>query len=206
MKLNHAATVTGEGYGYVYVMSYPSSDKVKIGHALNPSVRAKNIGGTLAPEQPVIELLFWCSERREDVEREAHKRLADYRHNGEWFTIGISRALEVVRQAASKVDVAAELVHDRNEWEAKKAQKLAEEEQQRVAQLVKGQGDKYDAAERSFYAMPSSERLKVAFDECNKFIALLTQHYPERVDSAASLLNLRISRMYAELASSSAKA
>ena len=200
MKLNHAATVTGEGYGYVYVMSYPGSDKVKIGHTLNPSVRAKNIGGTLAPEQPVIELLFWCSERREDVERAAHKRLADYRHNGEWFTIGISRALEVVRQAASKVGLAAELVHDRNEWEAKKAQKLAEEEQQRVAKLVKGQGEEYDAAEKSFYAMPSMERLKVARDEGSKLIALLTQHYPERVDSAASLLNPRISRMYAKLA------
>lgn len=118
--------VSGAGYGYVYVMSYPGSDKVKIGHALNPTSRAADIGGTLAPETPIAEAYFWCSERREDVERKAHAIVSANRCNGEWFKISVQRAVEVIQQAASAVGVSIQLVHDRNEWEAKAAAKLAE--------------------------------------------------------------------------------
>ena len=119
--------VSGAGYGYVYVMSYPGSDKVKIGHALNPTSRAAEIGGTLAPETPIAEAYFWCSERREDVERKAHAIESANRCNGEWFKISVQRAVEVIQQAASVVGVSIQLVHDRNEWEAKAAAKLAED-------------------------------------------------------------------------------
>lgn len=83
------ATITGAGYGYVYVMSYPRSDKVKIGHAHDPSTRAIDIGGTLAPEEPVLEISYWCSERRQDVERRAHVLQAATRANGEWFKLPV---------------------------------------------------------------------------------------------------------------------
>lgn len=72
-KIKLQAAVTGRKYGYVYVLSYPGSDKLKIGHSLDPFDRAEDIGGTKAPENPIVEAFFWCSERREDVERAAHK-------------------------------------------------------------------------------------------------------------------------------------
>lgn len=116
-------TVSGEGYGYVYVMSYPGSDKVKIGHTLNPSTRAAQIGGTLAPETPTLEAYFWCAERREDVERKAHVIEKANRANGEWFKVSVTRALEVIQQAAHSVGVEIQLAYDRNEWEAQAAAK-----------------------------------------------------------------------------------
>jgi hypothetical protein len=115
----HSSPITGEGYGYVYVMSYPGSDKVKIGHAQNPSIRASQIGGTLAPEKPQIEALFWCSERRSDVERSAHRIGAAQRCNGEWFAVSVGRAIEIIQRASSQTGVQSGLVFDRDDYEAK---------------------------------------------------------------------------------------
>ena len=106
-------TVSGPGFGFVYIMSYPGSDKLKIGHSLNPTARAADIGGTLAPETPILEAYFWCSERREDVERKAHVIESQNRHNGEWFNVPIEKAIEVIRQAASEVGVEVKLVFER---------------------------------------------------------------------------------------------
>lgn len=109
------ATITGAGYGYVYVMSYPGSDKLKIGHSLNPTTRAADIGGTLAPEMPILEAYFWCSERREDVERKAHEIEQGNRYNGEWFSVSIERAVEIIRQAGKALGVDIQMVFDRSE-------------------------------------------------------------------------------------------
>ena len=62
-------TVSGPGYGFVYVMAYPGSDKVKIGHTLDPNTRASTIGGTLAPEDPVLQVYYWCSFDRLQSEK-----------------------------------------------------------------------------------------------------------------------------------------
>jgi hypothetical protein len=94
------ATVSGPGYGYVYVMSYPGSTKFKVGHSLNPTSRASDIGGTLAPEIPKMAYCFWCSERREDVERRAHALLKEYRGNGEWFNAPIETIHRAIKDAA----------------------------------------------------------------------------------------------------------
>ena len=115
------ATVSGKDFGYVYVLSYPGSDKLKIGHSLDPFDRAKDIGGTKAPENPLVEAFFWCSERREDVERSAHRLERDTRHNGEWFTVSIGQAINVIRKAADDVGVEVQLVYDRNEYEKQAA-------------------------------------------------------------------------------------
>lgn len=103
----HNSPVSGEGYGYVYIMSYPNSDKVKIGHSLSPVLRASQIGGTLAPEEPQIEVLFWCAERREAVERAAHQIAKNQRGNGEWFALSVAQAVSTVEQAAVDVQVTA---------------------------------------------------------------------------------------------------
>jgi hypothetical protein len=109
------AIVSGRKFGYVYVMSYPGSDKLKIGHSLDPFDRAEDIGGTKAPENPIVEAVFWCSERREDVERAAHKIEQTERHNGEWFNVSVERAMETIRNAAAKVNVQIQLVYDRGD-------------------------------------------------------------------------------------------
>ena len=105
-------TVSGAGYGFVYVMSYPRSEKVKIGHSLNPATRAASIGGTLAPETPVLEAYYWCSERREDVERKAHELEKENRHNGEWFKLSVERAMSVIEKAAKAANVEVQLVFE----------------------------------------------------------------------------------------------
>jgi hypothetical protein len=127
-KLPGAITVplSGDGYGYVYVMSYPNSKHVKIGHALHPNSRASEIGGTLAPEKPIVEACIWCAERRQDVERSAHKLEAGSRGNGEWFDLTIERAMAAIIRAASGLNIQTLLVYDRNAVDLKeKKQALA---------------------------------------------------------------------------------
>ena len=89
-------TVSGPGYGFVYVMSYPGSDKIKIGHSLHPDTRASSIGGTLAPEDPVLEAYYWCSERRETVERQVHALARECRQKGEWFLITVDQLNRII--------------------------------------------------------------------------------------------------------------
>jgi hypothetical protein len=110
MKISKNVKISGEGYGFVYVMSYPGSNLVKIGHALWPTSRARDIGGTLAPEQPKLEVCFRCAERREDDERRTHSLLSSQRRNGEWFLVSISRAITTIESAARDVSIEIELV------------------------------------------------------------------------------------------------
>ena len=107
-------TISGTGYGYVYIMSYPNSNKYKIGHAINPTTRARDIGGTLAPETPILEVYFWCSERREDVERKAHELLKAKKTNGEWFNTSLDEAIKTIEEAAAITSVDIKKVFVRN--------------------------------------------------------------------------------------------
>ncbi len=99
-------------------MSYPGSDKVKIGHSLDPGTRTTQIGGTLAPDDPVLEVTYWCSERRGDVEKTAHKLVADTRHNGEWFTLTVPCAMLTIERAAGIVGVEIQKTFEHAEHEA----------------------------------------------------------------------------------------
>lgn len=132
-------TVSGAGYGFVYIMSYPGSDKLKIGHSLNPTTRAADIGGTLAPETPVLEAYYWCSERREDVERKAHEIGGENRHNGEWFTISAENAMSVIEKAAKAVDVEIQLVFENSKRKPALKDMSKEERWKWLAQRRKGQ-------------------------------------------------------------------
>ncbi len=132
IKISFQATVSGRDFGYVYVLSYPGSDKIKIGHSLDPFDRAKDIGGTKAPENPIVEAFFWCSERREDVERAAHKLEHASRHNGEWFNVSVEKAMATIRNGAERVNVEVQLVYDRDEHDKKAAEKLAAERQAHI--------------------------------------------------------------------------
>ncbi len=132
-KVKFQATVSGRKFGYVYVLSYPGSDKLKIGHSLDPFDRAEDIGGTKAPDNPVVEAFFWCAERREDVERAAHKLEQGTRHNGEWFDISVAQAMATIRKASEQVNVEIQLVYDRDDCERRAAKEL-ETERQALAQ------------------------------------------------------------------------
>jgi len=57
-KVKFQVTFYGKDFGYIYVLSYPGSDKLKIGHSLDPFDRAKDIGGTKAPDNPLMEAAF----------------------------------------------------------------------------------------------------------------------------------------------------
>lgn len=124
--MNFQGQVTGPGYGFVYVMSYPGSGMVKIGHSLYPDTRASQIGGTLAPEEPVLESYFWCSERREAVERKAHALQASVRGNGEWFDISVTAAMQTIQEGAAQVSVPIQLIFERQQYEAQLARERAE--------------------------------------------------------------------------------
>lgn len=130
-------TVSGAGYGFVYIMSYPGSDKLKIGHSLNPTTRAVDIGGTLAPETPILEAYYWCSERREDVERKAHEIEGEYRHNGEWFMISAENAMDVIEKAAKAVNVEIQLVFENSKRKPNLKGMTKEERWQWLAQRRK---------------------------------------------------------------------
>jgi len=198
VQVKFNATVSGPDFGYVYVLSYPGSKKLKIGHSLDPFNRAKDIGGTKAPENPHVEAFFWCSERREDVERGAHRLAHSSRHNGEWFDISIDRALDVIRDAAINARVEVQLVYDLNETEKKiKAQQEVDVELARLdaAQKAKRieevdrQGALRKAVvekqERDFKPEPEADRLeRVRVWKLNEVVRL-----QERYETALAMPN-----------------
>jgi len=93
--------------GFVYVLSYPGDPwRLKVGYASDPRARAKNIGGTLAPQAPKIEALYFVADEPQRVERAAHRRLRECRCNGEWFRCGLADARDAIERAAALLGVA----------------------------------------------------------------------------------------------------
>ena len=97
--------ITGPDYGFVYVMSYPNHDHLKIGHSLDPIGRANDIGGTKGPEKPIVVALFWCSQDRQKIERKAHSALQHKRGNGEWFDVDLATAIKTIEQQGKQEPV-----------------------------------------------------------------------------------------------------
>ena len=130
--------VSGPGYGFVYLMAYPGSSKTKIGHSLDPITRATQIGGTLAPENPVLAACFWCSERRQDVEKKTHELVSSFRHNGEWYEISVEKGISIVTTAADEIGVETNLIYKRKTGRfATKAQRQAYLEEMRKRKGMK---------------------------------------------------------------------
>lgn len=102
----------GEGHGFVYVMSYPGDTLLKIGHANNVEARVKEIGGTMAPRNPIPVASFFCAKRRHLVEQAAHRLLADRRRNGEWFEVTVAQAMGAIREGAKELGILIEIVLD----------------------------------------------------------------------------------------------
>jgi hypothetical protein len=90
---------------WLYCLSYPGDrDHLKVGYTQRtPRARAKEIGGTLAPLTPVVEVAWECDEARK-LESLVHRRLQSVRVNGEWFNetvAGIEDAVERVAEVHS---------------------------------------------------------------------------------------------------------
>lgn len=67
---------------YVYFLSAPESNVVKIGRSINPAKRI----AALQAQSPCQLVLRGAIVGDETVERKAHELLAPYRHHGEWFS------------------------------------------------------------------------------------------------------------------------
>lgn len=87
-----------QGDSYIYVIASGPEGPVKVGLAIDPDRRLKEI----QTGHPVRLAIF--AERQvkaslvRQIEHECHVRLKDLRSNGEWFRIAAKRAEEVVDQ------------------------------------------------------------------------------------------------------------
>lgn len=83
------------GFACVYV--FPAGEFVKVGMAIDPEERWLTIRvGNPQLESPLY-VSGWTYECRK-IEKAAHKALASYRADGEWFKCNRYFAAEVVRQ------------------------------------------------------------------------------------------------------------
>lgn len=67
----------------------------KVGRSINPKVREK----TLAAEKEDVELLFVCEQ---NIEKELHSLLNEYRVRGEWFFIKETELAKIVEKYSFK--------------------------------------------------------------------------------------------------------
>lgn len=85
---------------HVYVIKSSNSKLVKIGYAVKPEQRARE----LQTGSPGKLTVAWSLPGRERLERELHRRFADYRKNGEWFDLTqLGDAVTVVREEVDRI-------------------------------------------------------------------------------------------------------
>jgi hypothetical protein len=85
---------------HVYVIKSSNSKLVKIGYAVKPEQRARE----LQTGSPGKLTVAWSLPGHEQLERELHRRFADYRKNGEWFDLTqLGDAVTVVREEVDRI-------------------------------------------------------------------------------------------------------
>lgn len=85
---------------HVYVIRSSGSKLVKIGYAVNPGQRVRELQ-TGSPEKLAVA---WSIPGREQLERELHRRFAAHRKSGEWFDLTqLGDAVTVVREEADQI-------------------------------------------------------------------------------------------------------
>ena len=60
------------------------------------TLASPEIGGTLAPETPMVEIAFRCIDAHR-LEVLVHRRLEHARVNGEWFSIDLDTAVDAIQ-------------------------------------------------------------------------------------------------------------
>ncbi|MFJ1667392.1 GIY-YIG nuclease family protein [Streptomyces bottropensis] len=85
---------------HVYVIKSSNSKLVKIGYAVKPEQRARE----LQTGSPGKLTVAWSLPGHEQLERELHRRFADYRKNGEWFDLTqLGDSVTVVRDEVDRI-------------------------------------------------------------------------------------------------------
>lgn len=85
---------------HVYVIRSSGSKLVKIGYAVNPGQRVRE----LQTGSPGKLAVAWSIPGRERLERELHRRFAEHRKNGEWFDLTqLGDAVAVVRDEVDRI-------------------------------------------------------------------------------------------------------
>lgn len=85
---------------HVYVIRSSSSKLVKIGYAVNPDQRVRE----LQTGSPGKLTVAWSIPGRERLERELHRRFAEHRKSGEWFDLTqLGDAVTVVREEVDRI-------------------------------------------------------------------------------------------------------
>ncbi|MFF6781415.1 GIY-YIG nuclease family protein [Streptomyces sp. NPDC012510] len=85
---------------HAYVIKSSNSRLVKIGYAVKPEQRARE----LQTGSPGKLTVAWSIPGHERLERELHRRFADYRKNGEWFDLTpLGDAVTVVREEVDRI-------------------------------------------------------------------------------------------------------
>lgn len=100
----------------VYVLRSSASKLVKIGVAVNPEQRARD----LQTGSPGVLTVAWSCSGREALERELHRRFAPHRKQGEWFDltplgtpVDVVRAeVELIRQKANDKGLTAHYFYE----------------------------------------------------------------------------------------------
>jgi len=87
--------------GWVYVITSPAFAKlVKIGFTLkDPRIRASELKSTGNPYEYEVEYEIFCSNPKQ-VEYTAHKKLANFNENKEWFKCTKLTAISAIRASA----------------------------------------------------------------------------------------------------------
>lgn len=88
--------------GFVYVITHPRIDGVKIGRAFNPEERLKGYQtGCSRREYQLFGSVYF--EDAHLAEREVHARLEVDRLEGEWFDVTPAYAMQVIRKLRSEI-------------------------------------------------------------------------------------------------------
>lgn len=91
--------------GYVYVMSNPRTNDLKIGFSINdPTKRVNELYDTNTALPNKVE--YWIiHDNYELIEKLAHKKLGQYRisSNREWFNVDLATAIKAIRESINEV-------------------------------------------------------------------------------------------------------
>lgn len=88
--------------GWVYVISNPAWEAVKIGKSINVKERLKEMQ-TYCPIRGFKVEHYIYSVRALEVERQVHKNLEKYRLKGEWFAVSAEEARKEIKRVCDVI-------------------------------------------------------------------------------------------------------
>lgn len=140
--------------GWVYIITNKAMpDLVKVGFSSkDPKIRAREFYNTGVPHRFVVEYEMLVNDPYK-IEQKAHKILARYNENKEWFKCDINIAIEAIRQAAGNSTI-NESIKNKEKYEP-----LNAEEQFNLGNsYTKGEGVNQNLEKAFFWYTKSAEQ------------------------------------------------